>query len=998
MSKTFYYNSPLETKGLIKKDKSLKIAGYANTTDKDRSGDVIPATAWAKGVDNYRKNPVLLYQHDHAKPIGRVDNITVDKKGIYVEAAVSQAAEKLHGVQTLIEDGALKSFSVGFRVKDGDYDRDSDTMKITDVELLEISVVSVPCNQESLFSVSKSFDDDTEYKKFKEQFAKNNEEKKADDVSVGVTAYVGGHYHTAEVDKDGNGVTTYTSHGEKHFHEVRYYNLIEAQKPTSHTHEMVFMVKPSEMQNEVMEEQRPLSPSEAMGNGSMNLLTESENRKGDEEMSDNSVTEEELTETSGVSVEDAITESEEVTVTLSTSSEADDMEKEEIEDDEDEAISADPYEPIPFVNLLSTETSRLTHDDFVKYQNKRWKVVKLATAQNPFYQFLEVDLNGKSLDNSVDVDAKTLSVVNNWDLGTKFDITLTEVSTKTFTDRDRVEIKDTFNHLVTLSEQELYDLKSKVNTEDDQEKLNKTINLKITPSDEWTDTNYQVANHMINQIQELNEIKSGEVEEKDLALMLHGHKTINSKENETMATQDVGDPIVVKNEAQTEAPAEATPVVEEKSAPAVVSEPRVAELVEKTGEAILSEADAQDKKGEYTPTETEQVAELKAQMKKYEEQISALSQSKMVYQETSHTSKEQFSTKDMTNAYMLATALGRRDPFDTKMGQKIKAVTSVDQFLSNFSSNVYEEMEQQLVIAPMFDRLQVDAKTFRIPVAKEDTDGDVAQFASGTFATGIADATNVPTTNQNTIGAVELTPHKFMATTHLAKDEEEDTVLPLMDFLRRAATRRLARAIDKGILRGTGALSGFTASPTNAITAGAGYASVIKGVATLADDISGLRTTTGGGNDKADASDIASARAKMGKYGLQLGDHLVYVTSVEGYNELVSFSDFRTVDKFGPNATYLTGAVGAIYGIPIVISEFMDNVGSTGNELGVLVYKPGFIIAERRGMEIESEYEPRQQVTAMYMSTRFDFKALSSNSNAALDATNFAYASLIEAG
>ena len=126
----------------------------------------------------------------------------------------------------------------------------------------------------------------------------------------------------------------------------------------------------------------------------------------------------------------------------------------------------------------------------MKYQNKRWKVIKLATAQNPIYQLLEVDLNGKSLDNSVDVDAKTLSVVNNWDLGTKFDITLTEIPTKTFTDKDRVEIKDTFNHLVTLSEQELYDLKSKVNTEDDQEKLNKTINLKITPSDEWTDTNY----------------------------------------------------------------------------------------------------------------------------------------------------------------------------------------------------------------------------------------------------------------------------------------------------------------------------------------------------------------------------------------------------------------------------------------------------------------------------------------------------------------------------
>ena len=109
-------------------------------------------------------------------------------------------------------------------------------------------------------------------------------------------------------------------------------------------------------------------------------------------------------------------------------------------------------------------------------------------------------------------------------------------------------------------------------------------------------------------------------------------------------------------------------------------------------------------------------------------------------------------------------------------------------------------MEQQLVVAPLFNRIAVDAKTFRVPVADEDTDGDVAQFASGTFATGIADATRVPTSNQNTISSVDFTPHKFMATTHLAKDEEEDTVLPLLDFLRAAATRRLARAIDKSIL------------------------------------------------------------------------------------------------------------------------------------------------------------------------------------------------------
>jgi HK97 family phage major capsid protein len=419
----------------------------------------------------------------------------------------------------------------------------------------------------------------------------------------------------------------------------------------------------------------------------------------------------------------------------------------------------------------------------------------------------------------------------------------------------------------------------------------------------------------------------------------------------------------------------------------------------------VKEADAADQqmlvKGDsdiaYTPRESEQVAELKAQMEKYQDEIAALQRSKMHYQESAR--KEQFSEKEMANAVLVAKMLNKRDIFDTKYGARMKAVTSVDQFLSNFSQNIYTEMEQQLVVAPMFNRMAVDAKTFRVPVADEDTDGDVAQFASGTFATGIADATRVPTSNQNSISSVDFTPHKFMATTHLAKDEEEDTVLPLLDFLRAAATRRLARAIDKAILRGTGALTGFTASPTNAITAGTGYASVIEGITNLTGDVgAGLTVDTGSANDKADPSDIAAARTKLGKYGLQLGSDLVYVTSIEGYNNLVTTSDFQTVDKFGPNATYLTGSVGAVYGIPIAISEFMDNVGSTGNHLGILCYKPGFMIAERRGIEIESEYEPRQQVTAMYMSTRIDFKALTTNSSAALDASKYSYAVTIEAG
>ena len=906
-NKTLYLNSAFETKSYKKGSKSLNIAGYANTITKDRAGDVVTAQAWAKGVENYRRNPVLLYQHKHDNPIGRVDKITVDKKGIFVEAAVSEAAEKNHGVQTLIKDGALKSFSVGFRVKDGKYNSNDDTMMITDVELLEISVVSVPCNQDSLFSIRKSFDSEKDYKEFTKSFETTDEEiKMMRSIKAGITDVQDGHYHTVEMDDQGNGVTTYASHMSNHAHKVMGGVVIEAE---GHSHSITMTGVPiHNMENEESVSERPFSPSEEEAM--------SQDKKEDvvEEIKSDEPQEMEVEVKADAEVEEKSEEVSEATKPVEAKAETEEVtEQVEEKEDEEEVLEArDPNESIPMINLLSADQDKLQHGDLVNYNEKMFRVTKIATGQSPIFKFLEVDADGQDCDNVLNVKADDISQV------------------------EKIETK--------------------------------------ASEDEGSE----------DQSQELH-IKS-------------------TKEND-MAEQVVDTPIVLDTGASEK---KASEEIKKEAAPirAEVSEPQVAELVEKTGEAIIKEAEAADQQVivkethsvAETSRESEQVAEMQSQMKKYQEEIAALQRSKMQYQENQR-NKSQFSEKDMANAVLVAKMLNKRDVFDTKMGAKMKAVTSVDQFLSNFSSNIYTEMEQQLVVAPLFNRIAVDAKTFRVPVADEDTDGDVAQFASGTFATGIADATRVPTSNQNTISSVDFTPHKFMATTHLAKDEEEDTVLPLLDFLRAAATRRLARAIDKSILRGTGALTGFTASPTNTITAGTGYASVIEGITNLTGDVgAGLTVDTGSGNDKADPSDIASARTKLGKYGLQLGNDLVYLTTIEGYNNLVTTSDFQTVDKFGPNATYLTGSVGAVYGIPIAITEFLDNVGSSNNDIGVLLYKPGFMIAERRGIEIESEYEPRQQVTAMYMSTRFDFKALTTNSSNALDATKYPYAVTIEAG
>ena len=156
-------------------DTTLIISGFANTTTKDRVGDVILEEAWTKGgLDNYLKNPIVLAYHDPSKPIGEVVDYGVNNKGLHVIAEISKAAGDVYD---LIKANVLKAFSVGFRVKDADYDTDTDIFVIKDLELYELSVVSIPANADSIFSVAKSFENEEDYLKFKTLYSKEEEVK-----------------------------------------------------------------------------------------------------------------------------------------------------------------------------------------------------------------------------------------------------------------------------------------------------------------------------------------------------------------------------------------------------------------------------------------------------------------------------------------------------------------------------------------------------------------------------------------------------------------------------------------------------------------------------------------------------------------------------------------------------------------------------------------------------------------------------------------------------
>jgi HK97 family phage prohead protease/HK97 family phage major capsid protein len=163
-------------------DGGINIKGSASTNALDRAGDIIESEAWMKGgLENFKGNPIILFNHDYNKPIGRATDLQVTDKGLEITAKISKAAGD---ITHLVKDGVLGAFSVGFRCKDSEYMAETDGYKIKDAELFEVSVVSVPCNQGATFGLAKSFDSMEEYRKYQKQILQANSTAPADAVKI----------------------------------------------------------------------------------------------------------------------------------------------------------------------------------------------------------------------------------------------------------------------------------------------------------------------------------------------------------------------------------------------------------------------------------------------------------------------------------------------------------------------------------------------------------------------------------------------------------------------------------------------------------------------------------------------------------------------------------------------------------------------------------------------------------------------------------------------
>lgn len=136
------------------------ITGVATTLASDRDGDIIEP----KGAAFTLPIP-LLWQHDRSQPIGQVTTAKVTKNGIEITAQLvaptpdmpAQMTARLNEAWASVKSGLVRGLSIGCRPKEWNF-LDSGGLHVTKWDWYELSVVTVPANQEASITAIKSFD------------------------------------------------------------------------------------------------------------------------------------------------------------------------------------------------------------------------------------------------------------------------------------------------------------------------------------------------------------------------------------------------------------------------------------------------------------------------------------------------------------------------------------------------------------------------------------------------------------------------------------------------------------------------------------------------------------------------------------------------------------------------------------------------------------------------------------------------------------------------
>ena len=141
------------------------IAGYFSTYDKtpDSYGDIIEPGAFTETLEKRKESGhpfPLCFNHDFSAVIGAVKSVEDTEKGPYIEAEFLDT-QLAQDVRKMLMSGAIYQFSFAYdvlssRAPNKEEEKAGVTNVLTKLEVFEISVVTVPANQNAVATEVKA--------------------------------------------------------------------------------------------------------------------------------------------------------------------------------------------------------------------------------------------------------------------------------------------------------------------------------------------------------------------------------------------------------------------------------------------------------------------------------------------------------------------------------------------------------------------------------------------------------------------------------------------------------------------------------------------------------------------------------------------------------------------------------------------------------------------------------------------------------------------------
>lgn len=329
---------------------------------------------------------------------------------------------------------------------------------------------------------------------------------------------------------------------------------------------------------------------------------------------------------------------------------------------------------------------------------------------------------------------------------------------------------------------------------------------------------------------------------------------------------------------------------------------------------------------------------------------------------------------------LLSTIMGR-DAQDTNFFEEtyLPAARAMDsatagegaEFVpTNLSSSLIERVALELKVLDLFGTIPMPTNPFDIPgrAMSRTRGGRHTEQTADTGQTKIKVIT--PGSRKVTLRAA-----KFASEVLVSKEEEEDAIIAVLPF------------IEEEIVDFTSFDLEDTAQ--NGDTAGSHRDTDVSASDDPRKNWDGLRKAANaagaerdGGAVKINVAGLRANRGLMGKYGVN-PTQLAHIVGIQSYIDLLSDANVVTLDKYGSNATILSGELGKVDGAPIVVSEAVrTNLNATGvyqaanaKSIALTVHRKGFVRGTRREMSVQilRELYAESDQDALIVTTRQAF-------------------------